>query len=55
MDMMTWDDSYTINSYPGKVVLVSYPKVRIEPACINFVALVEVIPEGILTNFTLVT
>ena len=43
------------NSYPAKVVLGSYPKVRIEPACNNFVALVEVVPEGIRTNFTLVT
>ena len=49
---ITW---IAVNSYPGKVVLGSYPKVRIEPACNNFVALVEVVPEGIRTNFTLVT
>ena len=29
------------------MVPASYPKVRIEPACTNFVALVEVVPEGI--------
>ena len=49
---ITW---IAVNSYPGKVVPVSYPKVRIEPACTSFVALVEVVPEGIRTNFTLVT
>ena len=49
---ITW---IAVNSYPGKVVPASYPNVRIEPACTNFVALVEVVPEGIRTNFTLVT
>ena len=52
METISW---IAVNSYPAKVVPVSYPKVRIEPACTNFVALVEVVPEGIRTNFTLVT
>ena len=36
-----------VNRNPGKVVPVSYLKVRLEPACTNFVALVEVVPEGL--------
>jgi hypothetical protein len=44
-----------VNSFQAKPVLEGNPKVRIEPACTNFVALVEVVTKGIRTNFTLVT
>ena len=45
---ITW---IAVNSYPGKCVLEGTTFERVEPPCIIFVVLVEVVPEGISPHF----